>query len=467
MNDINQIELMYRNELANREQNIRKTESSIAAGLVKIGFELKKIRDGNLYVYADCKDIYEYAEKKFHYDRTTTSKMMKLNDTYSIDGYSEEIKEHLEERLNGLGKTLLIEMMYIPEEDYELITPDTKIADIRELKNAEKQEEEEQEAQVPGQIDLLNSMPEVVPESEKPQKKQTTISDVIRELFHPREMKEYLDTLVNMDPDSSAMKWWVDDFNQSGNRVFNKKQYFLFFYGLNEGLKIRDTKEQTIDAKSYKDFYFMTRAAFGKEVVKGKDVWNQAFGAEYEAEQKRKKEEEERQQEEERRKKELQKQRQVKENQEKTVSEKPEKPISEPSEAGNGEELKKINKNSDLSNKKPASDNNSEEIVTGEVEDGVCDIAQDRKSNEPEGVKYLKVREQYIDDIKNGRKKFTIRRNDKDYKIGQIYTLRIVRMVGNVETYLTDYSTKIRITYILDDFEGLATGYIAMGYEVL
>ena len=60
-----------------------------------------------------------------------------------------------------------------------------------------------------------------------------------------------------------------------------------------------------------------------------------------------------------------------------------------------------------------------------------------------------------------------IRKNDKDYRVGQIYTLRIVRLVSGIETILTDYSTRIRITYILDDFEGLAPGYIAMGYEVL
>lgn len=42
MSNINAIEMVYRNKLADREQNIRQAEGAVVTGLVKIGFELKK-----------------------------------------------------------------------------------------------------------------------------------------------------------------------------------------------------------------------------------------------------------------------------------------------------------------------------------------------------------------------------------------------------------------------------------------
>lgn len=289
--------------------------------------------------------------------------MIKLNDTYSIDGYSEKIKENLEEKLNGLGKTLLIEMMYLPEEDYELITPDTKISDIRDLKNAETQNAEEE--QIEGQMDLLSDFGETVPDSEKPE--ENTLSAVIRELFRPREMKEYLDSLVNMDPDSSAMEWWVADFNQSGNRMFKKMPYFLFFYSKEEGVKVKNIKEGTIETNSYKDFYFMTRAAFGIETARGTDVWNQAFGAEYELEKQREQEAEEKKE---------QREKAAKRTQADPPEEKkPESLDVSQCEAASGTR-NEGQKTTEMRTEEP-------EVVTGEVEKGeleekneVCDTAQ-------------------------------------------------------------------------------------------
>ena len=223
-------------------------------------------------------------------------------------------------------------------------------------------------------MSLINDMPEVVPEKDKPKKEETSIHDVLRELFQPREMKKYLDNLVNMDPYSQEMEWWVGDFNQTGNRTFKKIPFFLFFYRKEEGLKIKNIKTGEIKLHTYEDFYFMVRAAFAKETASGTDTWNKAFGAEYEAEQQRQKEEEQRQKEEEKQKKELQKQkeekqRQVKENQGKTESEEQKKQVSKEKEEENSAALKKNEDSGDFEDKKT-------EVVEGEVENEMCDIAQ-------------------------------------------------------------------------------------------
>lgn len=396
---------------------IKNSMGKVVVSFVEIGYYLKKIRDEKMYLTDGYKDVWEMAKAEYNLDRTTASRFMSINDRYSIGGNSIE----LQEQFTGFGKSALVEMLTLPVEDYELLSPDTKIEDIRELKEAEREQAEENKDELEGQMSLINDMPDVVPEADKPKKEEVTISIVLRELFHPREMKKYLDQLVNMDPESQSMEWWVNDFNQSGNRTFKKIPFFLFFYGKEEGMKLKNIKAGEIKSYSYKDFYFMVRAAFAKETASGTDVWNQAFGAEYEAELQRQKEEEQRQREEEKRKKELQKQkeekqRQVKENQEKTASEEPKNAVPEEKEPENAVALKenagygdseeekykdsvsKSEENKEIVSEaeenikeevqkepkteiedKPTEVQSEEkaEVVEGEVENAVCDIAQD------------------------------------------------------------------------------------------
>lgn len=470
MSDINQLELMYRNELEERKNNIRKAQESVVTGLIKIGYELKKIKIRQLYKYAGYEDFNEFVLQEFKMERTAASKMMKLNDTYSEGGYSEQIKEGLEEKLSGLGKSLLIEMTSLPEEDYELVTPGMGVKDIRPLINAEnelKEEEKREKEQLQGQTSLINNFPETVPDSEKPKKEQPTISDVIRELFHPRDMKERLDALVNMDPDSSAMEWWIDDFTRS-MKVFSRPPFFLYFH--EKEVKIKNVPEKTIETKSYKNFYFMVRAAFHQETAKGTDVWYQAFGEEWEQ-----------QKEEEKKQEELRK---------KAEAEKKKPPKKKPEEKKEPESAQSLDFNqceavSETPKKEPETTeirSEEPEIVTGEVENTVyegkkevCDTAQNVENIEYEGdsgnkvwcndkgIPYLKVSECYHEDITSRKKRFSIRYNDRDYKEGDEYILVFTNGIG----ILSYPHIHIRITYVLNSFKGLADGYIAFGYEVI
>lgn len=402
MLEIKQMELK---DFQDAKMAMRQSMTKTTEGFVEMGFILKEMRVKELYLEAGYKDIWEAAENEFRIKRKLAWGLMNIIDKYTVGGNSMQLLPQFE----GYSKSLLIEMLTLPEEDYELISQDTKVEDIQELKRAEREQAEEKKDELEGQMSLINYMPDVVPDAEKPKKEEVTISDVLRELFRPREMKEYLDQLVNMDPDSDSMEWWVNDFNQSGNRTFKKIPFFLFFYGKEEGMKLKNIKAGEIKSLSYKDFYFMVRAAFAKETAAGTDVWNQAFGAEYEAELQRQKEE---------------KQRKVKENQEKTVSEEPEKAVSEEKEQENAVALKKNAGSGDLEEEKykdsvnevegnknivsekeeTVKDENQEEyetevtdkpaevqseekaeVVEGEVENDVCDIAQNTDE------KYLKL----------------------------------------------------------------------------
>lgn len=385
MLEITEVKQMELTDYMDIKMEIKKNLTGIVSSFNVVGFYLKHIKERKLYVEEGYKDVWEFAYAEFKLDRTAAGRFMRINDRYSVDGNSLE----LQEQFKGFSKSTLTEMLSLPEEDYELITEDTKVSDIRELKKAEEEQNKEEE-QIPGQNNIVSMMPDVVPDAEKPV--EVDVADALRDIFRPKERKEQLDALVNMDPDSSAMTWWVEDFNSSGNLMLRKIPYFMFFYPLQEGVKIKNIKTGEIKSYTYKDFYFMVRAAFHQETVRGTDVWNQAFGAEYEAEQQRLKEEEERKREEEKRKQELQKQqeekqRAIKENQEKMASEEAEKEVLEQNEGEAAAALNKIKGNSDFSNDNSdretqtgGNETETPEIVTGTVEqedeNSVCDIAQ-------------------------------------------------------------------------------------------
>ena len=77
-------------------------------------------------------------------------------------------------------------------------------------------------------------------------------------------------------------------------------------------------------------------------------------------------------------------------------------------------------------------------------------------------VHELKIKTEYAIAVARGEKTFEIRKNDRNFKEGD--TL-VMREYENGE-YL-DIAILAEITYVLNDFEGLQDGYVALGIKVL
>ena len=179
-------------------------------------------------------------------------------------------------------------MLTLPEEDIELITKDTKVEDIRELKQAEQTYMPEE--QIEGQQSLLDNYNEVVPEQDK--HSDADLSGVLRELFRPKDMERYLNRLLS----GEDIKIWAADFYQSVNHTFSKMPFFIFFYEYSDGFKIKYIKTQQIEAHTYNDLWMLTLKAFMVEVNQkeenGGEVWDIAFGDEWREQQRIEKEKE-------------------------------------------------------------------------------------------------------------------------------------------------------------------------------
>lgn len=76
--------------------------------------------------------------------------------------------------------------------------------------------------------------------------------------------------------------------------------------------------------------------------------------------------------------------------------------------------------------------------------------------------KRLKTLPQYFEEIIKGNKRAELRFNDRDFKVGDIYELEEY----DGKTY-TGRSVTVRITHILEGFEGLARGWCMFSFVTL
>lgn len=72
----------------------------------------------------------------------------------------------------------------------------------------------------------------------------------------------------------------------------------------------------------------------------------------------------------------------------------------------------------------------------------------------------LKINPEYFEAVLSGLKKFEIRKNDRNYKVGDSI---ILAECSNGEFSGRTFSAEI--TYIIDNFEGCKEGYVTFGFE--
>jgi len=74
----------------------------------------------------------------------------------------------------------------------------------------------------------------------------------------------------------------------------------------------------------------------------------------------------------------------------------------------------------------------------------------------------LKIRPDYFNAVFEGRKKFELRRNDRNFKIGDLLVLR-----EWTESGYTGRNINCRVDYILEGYEGLDPDYVILSMTIL
>lgn len=114
--------------------------------VIAVGYYLKCIRDGKLYLEAGYESIWDYAEGKYGFSKSTASRYMNRNDKFSVDGNSPILAEKYRE----YSKAQLQEMLSLDDGQLEQVTPDMTVRQIREIKH----EKQIPYFEIPGQLSI-------------------------------------------------------------------------------------------------------------------------------------------------------------------------------------------------------------------------------------------------------------------------------------------------------------------------
>lgn len=234
------------------KEDIRRKLGETAGNFVYIGYRLKQIRDSGMY--GGAADIFGFAEKEYGLGKSTVSRFIAINEKYSEGGNSLELKEEF----RGFSSSKLAEMLTLPDNEIQLITEKTTIREIRELKNFNAQEAEEQ-GMAAGSVQ---------------EQERTPLEKCMIDFFKVR--KEMLNGVMNhLEADPPEYKQAAELMAPSGQASHKKGIVFLFLYDWNTGIKYKLMTEPEPVAMSWTEFLNTIYHIFG--VGDQTDVWGDFY----------------------------------------------------------------------------------------------------------------------------------------------------------------------------------------------
>lgn len=108
-----------------------------AAGFVRTGYLLKKARDTDILAASGYNTVAEFAKAEYGLSKDIVSRYIAINDRYSEGGYS----DRLQDKYEGYGVAKLQDMLTLPIEVVDLISPEMTRKEIAEVKAEVKEEE--------------------------------------------------------------------------------------------------------------------------------------------------------------------------------------------------------------------------------------------------------------------------------------------------------------------------------------
>lgn len=247
-------------------EDIRTKLNETANNFVYIGYRLKQIRDSGMF--GECDNLISFAQKEYGLGKSAVSRFIAINDKFSEDGNSELLKEEY----RGLTSSKLSEMLTLTEADCTLITEQTTIKEIRELKNhiIEKEGEEIEES--------------------KETTEYTAVEKCIIDFFQNKDKKLNEVMKLLKEPDEDKIKMAAELINPTGQCSHKKGVAMMFFYGYEQGIKCKLLTEVEPRSMTYAEFMMTTRKIFQMAADETEKVWELYYPQEQEEEEEKQEE---------------------------------------------------------------------------------------------------------------------------------------------------------------------------------
>lgn len=257
-----QLTLLEYQELgyAERKERIRNNNNRIVQSMIENGYILKQIREDRSYLQDGYKDINDFAKGEFGYSTSTTSRFMGINTKFSEGGNSPFIRAEYAK----YGRSKLQEMLTMDEADFELITEDTTVEQIREIKKLEEAEVAAAELEEQKNLPIMQMVAEETEDVATSQELQI-------DPFHEVVMKyweKHIEILKLVHNNMITPADLAEELCPSGNKQYLHGTYMVMFYDFSSGVKVRYFKngERIIDEYSYAEWMEKTNEIITDEL---------------------------------------------------------------------------------------------------------------------------------------------------------------------------------------------------------
>lgn len=243
------------NEYLEAQQEIANRLMNMSDDYIAIGFLLRQIDESEAYRQDGYESLKDFAKDKYNMSESSVSRFININKEFSKHGYSKEISEDY----RGYGVSKLTELLNMCVEDRQLVTAATTVAQIREIKEFNREAEALAEEQIPGQQNVEDTIAAyergeftggldtsaqesetVIAEVLAPQERVNTrtwndLETILIEFF--REQPELLNDIYRLS--LSTVEDVVERINPAGNLTYRHKTLFIFMYGASEGVILK------------------------------------------------------------------------------------------------------------------------------------------------------------------------------------------------------------------------------------
>ena len=257
-----QLTLLEYQELgyAERKERIRNNNNRIVQSMIENGYILKQIREDRSYIQDGYKDINDFAKGEFGYSTSTTSRFMGINTKFSEGGNSPFIRAEYA----NYGRSKLQEMLTMDEADFELITEDTTVEQVREIKKLEEAEVAAAELEEQKNLPIMQMVAEETEDVATSQELQI-------DPFHEVVMKyweKHIEILKLVHNNMITPVDLAEELCPSGNKQYLHGTYMVMFYDFSSGVKVRYFKngERIIDEYSYAEWMEKTNEIITDEL---------------------------------------------------------------------------------------------------------------------------------------------------------------------------------------------------------
>lgn len=422
------------NDWLEMKQKLKQELLGVKQSFVRIGYALRKIDDAKLYEQDGYKSVAEFAKAEYGLEGSTVSRFMSINREYSIDGYSERLKPEYAD----FNRSQLEEMLKLPEADREMVTPDTARKEIRDIKKFNQAEPQE------GIADDVTELIRHFGEDN---------AETLEKLYQCGIADNLYDNINRL----------IEIVNPGGSRSYRKGLFFLMFH--EDCLKYKKYG-QTPQRMEYREFFERILDAFGDEPEEEKmegvtEVEHEKTDSEPEREVEELAAEPQRDSRTEREDPESGEHEQERTGQPDPKVEEPEKTVISPAKKSEEKEEETVPEIvEDMAETEESVTEIMEDVV--EIEETVPEISENVIETEAKVTHQIKLKAEFFDDAAAGRKSFELRKNDRNYKEGDVLEMEEVK-----DGKKTGRKCSKRIVYMMENFEGLEDGYCILGCELL